>query len=68
MQDMNDMLYFAEVAEKGGFAAAGRQLGIPKSRLSRRVAELEEALKLCRERSPRRFWAPSKWRATPKRR
>ena len=29
MHDMNDMLYFAEVAEKGGFAAAGRQLGIP---------------------------------------
>ncbi|MCA0440138.1 MAG: LysR family transcriptional regulator [Proteobacteria bacterium] len=44
MQDLNDMLYFAEVAERGGFAAAGRALGIPKSRLSRRVAELEAAL------------------------
>jgi DNA-binding transcriptional LysR family regulator len=44
MQDMNDMLYFAEVAEKGGFAAAGRQLGIPKSKLSRRVAQLESRL------------------------
>lgn len=41
MQDLNDMLYFAEVAERGGFAAAGRSLGLPKSRLSRRVAELE---------------------------
>jgi fructose/tagatose bisphosphate aldolase len=38
------MLYFAEVAERGGFAAAGRALGIPKSRLSRRVAELEAQL------------------------
>ena len=44
MQDLNDMLYFAEVAERGGFAAAGRALGMPKSRLSRRVAELESRL------------------------
>lgn len=44
MQDLNDMLYFAEVVERGGFAAAGRALGIPKSRLSRRVAELEALL------------------------
>lgn len=44
MQDLNDMLYFAEVVDKGGFAAAGRALGIPKSRLSRRIAELEEGL------------------------
>lgn len=44
VQDLNDMLYFAEVAERGGFAAAGRVLGIPKSRLSRRVAELEAQL------------------------
>ncbi len=44
MHDLNDMVYFAEVVEHGGFAAAGRALGIPKSRLSRRVAELEEQL------------------------
>jgi DNA-binding transcriptional LysR family regulator len=44
MQDLNDMLYFAEVVERGGFAAAGRALGLPKSRLSRRVAELEARL------------------------
>ncbi|MBS0450408.1 MAG: LysR family transcriptional regulator [Proteobacteria bacterium] len=43
-QDLNDMVYFAEVAERGGFAAAGRALGIPKSRLSRRVADLETQL------------------------
>ena len=44
MQDLNDMLYFAEVVERGGFAAAGRALGIPKSRLSRRLQELETRL------------------------
>lgn len=44
MQDLNDMLYFAEVVERGGFAAAGRSLGIPKSRLSRRVSDLEAHL------------------------
>ncbi|KAF0813237.1 HTH-type transcriptional regulator DmlR [Andreprevotia sp. IGB-42] len=44
MQDVNDMLFFAEVIDHGGFAAAGRALGIPKSRLSRRIAELEAAL------------------------
>lgn len=41
MQDLNDLYYFAKVVESGGFAAAGRVLGIPKSRLSRRIAELE---------------------------
>jgi DNA-binding transcriptional LysR family regulator len=44
MPDLNDMLFFAEVVERGGFAAAGRALGVPKSRLSRRVAELEAQL------------------------
>ncbi|MBK7592435.1 MAG: LysR family transcriptional regulator [Betaproteobacteria bacterium] len=44
MQDLNDLLYFAEVVDRGGFAAAGRALGVPKSRLSRRVAELEARL------------------------
>ena len=44
MQDLNDMLYFAEVVEQGGFAAAARHLGVPKSKLSRRVAELETGL------------------------
>ena len=44
MQDLNDLYYFAKVVECGGFAAAGRALGIPKSRLSRRLAELEMRL------------------------
>lgn len=44
MQDLNDMLYFAEVVTQGSFAGAARALGLPKSRLSRRVAELEGRL------------------------
>jgi DNA-binding transcriptional LysR family regulator len=44
MQDLNDLFYFAKVVEAGGFTAAGRLLGIPKSRLSRRIAELEHRL------------------------
>jgi DNA-binding transcriptional LysR family regulator len=44
VQDLNDMLFFAEVVDRGGFAAAGRALHVPKSRLSRRIAELEERL------------------------
>lgn len=44
MRDLNDLAFFAAVVEHGGFAAAGRALGIPKSRLSRRVAALEDDL------------------------
>jgi DNA-binding transcriptional LysR family regulator len=44
MRDLNDMMFFAEVVDRGGFAAAGRSLGLPKSRLSRRIAELEARL------------------------
>ena len=29
MQDLNDLAYFAAVAEHGGFAAASRALGVP---------------------------------------
>ncbi|NKE64764.1 LysR family transcriptional regulator [Ramlibacter sp. RBP-2] len=44
MQDLNDMLFFAEVVDRGSFAAAGRSLGLPKSKLSRRIAALEGRL------------------------
>ncbi|HVK98390.1 MAG TPA: LysR family transcriptional regulator [Dongiaceae bacterium] len=44
MQDLNDLYYFVQVVDQGGFAAAGRTLGMPKSRLSRRIALLEERL------------------------
>ncbi|HEY5850403.1 MAG TPA: LysR family transcriptional regulator [Lysobacter sp.] len=42
MQDLNDLYYFAQVVEHGGFAPAGRALGVPKSKLSRRIALLED--------------------------
>lgn len=55
-QDLNDLAYFAEVVTHGGFAAAGRALRMPKSKLSRRIAALEERLGLrLIERSSRRF-------------
>jgi len=56
MQDLNDLFYFVQVVEHHGFAAAGRALGIPKSKLSRRVAMLEERLGVrLVQRSTRRF-------------
>lgn len=42
--DLNDYYYFVHVVEKGGFTRAAQALGIPKSRLSRHVAQLEERL------------------------
>jgi len=42
--DLNDAFYFVQVVEKGGFSAAARSLNIPKSRLSRRVRQLEDDL------------------------
>jgi DNA-binding transcriptional LysR family regulator len=44
MQDLNDLFYFVQVVDHDGFARAGRALGIPKSKLSRRIQELEERL------------------------
>ncbi len=56
MQDLNDLAFFASVVEHGGFAAAGRALNIPKSRLSRRIALLEDELGVrLLQRSTRRF-------------
>ena len=56
MQDLNDLYYFAQVVDHGGFAPAGRALGVPKSKLSRRVAALEERLGVrLLQRTSRRF-------------
>ena len=42
--DLNDYYYFVHVVEKGGFTRASESLGIPKSRLSRHIVQLEERL------------------------
>jgi DNA-binding transcriptional LysR family regulator len=42
--DMNDFAYFAAVVRHGGFSAAGRVLGLPKSKLSRHISALEDRL------------------------
>ena len=56
MHDLNDLYYFAMVVDHGGFAAAERALGIPKSRLSRRISQLETDLGVrLLQRSTRRF-------------
>ncbi|MFD1333176.1 LysR substrate-binding domain-containing protein [Methylopila musalis] len=56
MQDLNDLYFFAQVVEHGGFAAAARRLGMPRSRLSRRIGLLEERLGVrLIQRSTRRF-------------
>ena len=56
MQDLNDLYYFSAVVDHGGFAAAERALGIPKSRLSRRISQLENELGMrLLQRSTRRF-------------
>jgi DNA-binding transcriptional LysR family regulator len=44
MLDLNDFLYFVRLVERGGFTAAGRALGMPKSTLSYRVQQLEAKL------------------------
>ncbi|MBD8898417.1 LysR substrate-binding domain-containing protein [Rhodanobacter sp. DHG33] len=56
LQDLNDLYFFAAVVEHGGFSAAGRALGMPKSRLSKRVAQLEDRLGVrLLQRTTRRF-------------
>jgi len=42
MDDLNDLFYFVQVVDHGGFTPAGRALGMPKSKLSRRIAALEQ--------------------------
>jgi DNA-binding transcriptional LysR family regulator len=44
MDDLNDILVFARVAELGSFTSAARRLALPKSTVSARVARLEERL------------------------
>jgi DNA-binding transcriptional LysR family regulator len=56
MRDLNDLYFFAAVVKHESFSAAARALGVPKSRISRRIAILEEQLGLrLFERSTRRL-------------
>ncbi|WP_088345287.1 MULTISPECIES: LysR substrate-binding domain-containing protein [Rhodomicrobium] len=56
MLDLNDFFYFVHVVDRGGFTAAGRTLGIPKSTLSHRIQRLENSLGLrLLNRTSRRF-------------
>lgn len=56
MAELDDYVLFAGVVEHQGFAPAGRAMGVPKSKLSRRIAGLEDRLGVrLIERSTRRF-------------
>ncbi|MBT4741224.1 MAG: LysR family transcriptional regulator [Rhodospirillaceae bacterium] len=44
MNDLNDLLIFAKVAELLGISSAARALRLPKSKVSRRLAALEDEL------------------------
>ncbi|TGG91713.1 LysR family transcriptional regulator [Natronospirillum operosum] len=40
--NLNDLEVFVQVVDHGGFTAASRKLGVPKSTLSKRIKELEQ--------------------------
>lgn len=42
--DLNEILVFTKVVQAGSFVGASRELGMPKSTVSRKVSELEERL------------------------
>jgi DNA-binding transcriptional LysR family regulator len=44
MDKLDDLITFLRVADAGGFSAAERSTGVPKSSLSRRIAALERQL------------------------
>lgn len=41
---LEDLLFFAEIVDHDGFSAAARNLGLQRSKLSRRIAELEQRM------------------------
>ena len=56
MLNLNDLHFFAQAVDSGGFAAAARRLGCPKSTVSKRVAALESTLRVqLLHRSSRNF-------------
>ncbi|MCG7585073.1 LysR family transcriptional regulator [Photobacterium sp. OFAV2-7] len=44
MKNLNDMMVFTTVVNKGGFTAAAEDFGLPKSNISRKVTRLENEL------------------------
>ena len=42
--DLNEVVMFVTVVEKGGFTAAARALGVPKTTLSRKIQALEDRI------------------------
>ena len=56
MFDLNDLYYFVKVVDHRGFAPASRAIGVSKSKLSRRISQLEERLGVrLIQRSTRQF-------------
>ena len=56
MGTVDDLTLFVEIVEAGSLSAASRKTGIPKSRLSRRIGDLENQLGVhLLHRGPRNF-------------
>ena len=56
MEDLNDLFIFSQVVEHNGFTGAANALGVARSRISRRVAQLEDRLGIrLVQRSTRHF-------------
>jgi DNA-binding transcriptional LysR family regulator len=62
--DLNDLRVFVRVVDRGGFATAARELGVPTSTVSRTIARLEaSAGTRLLHRTPRNMHATSEGRA-----
>ena len=56
MLDLKDVFYFVQIVDRGGYTAASKSLGLPKSTLSHRISALENALGVTLlNRTSRRF-------------
>lgn len=56
MQDLNDFYIFSQVVDHNGFSGAARALGVARSSICRRVAQLEQRLGIrLVQRTTRRF-------------
>jgi DNA-binding transcriptional LysR family regulator len=62
--DLNDLRVFVRVVDRGGFAIAARELGVPTSTVSRTIARLEASTGTrLLQRTPRSVHATSEGRA-----